>query len=317
MIGKKQLWESLNGFWTVWVIHFGRRHGLLEALNGSVLDAEQVAGRTALSLPVVRAWLGSAHALGVVRRSRGGYTLPKRLAVLLLEEEDVRFMGGLVSYYALRSLDFDCADMVFRGSTCSNQTHMAEAFAEGTKWDHTAFLKILLEAQPDIKTIFSGGGRVLDVGCGAGRWVAKMASIFPQTLFVGVDKDPHMIEEAKRNCSHISNATFHESAAEEINYEDEFDLVYLGEVLYAVTDKMRALSACRRALKNGGYLVVCEAVVAGREKLVRAALLDYVMQGAATFNRKSLLKLLRDSGFEHTTQVGLGGGLWFFVSRKV
>lgn len=38
-----------------------------------------------------------------------------------------------------------------------------------------------------MKELLERGIRVIDVGCGSGRWCVEMAQEFPQSSFVGVD----------------------------------------------------------------------------------------------------------------------------------
>ncbi|PSO06329.1 hypothetical protein B9Q04_16625, partial [Candidatus Marsarchaeota G2 archaeon BE_D] len=106
------VWESLIGFWRVWVIHLGRRYGLISALSKAhgPLGGDELARSLNLNPQAVNAWLESAYTLKIVGKTSGGYTLPKPLITLLVDDGDPKFMGGLVSYYALRSLDFDAFD---------------------------------------------------------------------------------------------------------------------------------------------------------------------------------------------------------------
>ncbi|MEM3799962.1 MAG: hypothetical protein QXH56_07725, partial [Thermoprotei archaeon] len=71
------LWDSLIGFWRVWVAHLGRKHGILKALAGArgPLVGEELAHTLNLNPQAVEAWLSSAHALGIVEKRGGGYTL--------------------------------------------------------------------------------------------------------------------------------------------------------------------------------------------------------------------------------------------------
>src|SRR5262245_9321753 len=81
--------------------------------------------------------------------------------------------------------------------------------------------------------------RVLDVGCGTGRWsitLAKMGSIV-----TGIDISSRMIELAKERAlrNEIRNITFLNTTAEELDYRDCFDLALSSTVLQHITDDKR------------------------------------------------------------------------------
>ncbi|MEM0120632.1 MAG: class I SAM-dependent methyltransferase [Thermoprotei archaeon] len=321
------LWDSLIGFWRVWVAHLGRKHGILKALAGArgPLVGEELAHTLNLNPQAVEAWLSSAHALGIVEKRGGGYTLPTHFKTLLVEEDDPRFIGGLISYYALRSLDFDAFTTLFTNPTTVGLqgAHLAEAFEEGTRWDHTVFLRRVLPSLPTLHRTLKAGCRVLDLGCGSGGWIARLAPLFPKSHFVGVDLDQHSIERARAKCRGLANTEFTAARAEDLRYREEFHLVYLGEVLYAIGDKQRVIQTCYEALEPGGSIVVCEAVRdPGRNTwrdentLVRGALLDYMAQGGNTLSRNELRNLIVHAGFTTPREHNMHGGLWFFTSRK-
>jgi len=321
------VWESLIGFWRVWVIHLGRRYGLISALSKArgPLGGDELARSLNLNPQAVNAWLESAYTLKIVGKTSGGYTLPKPLITLLVDDGDPKFMGGLVSYYALRSLDFDAFDALFSGGMRSetHSPHLGEAFVEGTRWDHTVFLKIVLPKIPTLRRTLKAGCRVLDLGCGSGGWIAKVAPNFHNSYFLGVDPDEHSIQEAREKCRLIPNAEFMIGRAEHLGFKEEFDLIYLGEVLYIIGDRQGVINACYDALKPKGYVVVCEAVCdPGRNTwkdentLVRGALLDYMAQEGRTLGRREISRLLTNAGFTQPREHNMHGGLWFFVSRK-
>ena len=68
-----------------------------------------------------------------------------------------------------------------------------------TDWDHNSWYHPLL-----IRSVPAGAQRVLDVGCGAGTLVRKLAGSVPHVD--GVDRSAEMIEAARRDAP--PNATF-------------------------------------------------------------------------------------------------------------
>lgn len=301
--------------------HLGRRFGILKLLANRPATASEVSRTLGLSENAVAAWLEAAHTLGIVRRRGQKYAPSAKAVKLLVREDNPEFLGGLLSYYALRSLDFDGFDALFKGEKACGR-FLAQAFYEGTSWDHTAFLKILLPRLPALKKMLEAGSNVLDLGCGSGGWIARLAPLYPKTSFLGVDPDREAVERAKKRCAGLANASFQLGRAEELAHREAFDLIYLGEVLYAVEDKEGALAACHRALKPSGWLVVCEPLRDRRSRdrvgrmLVEATRLDYMLQGGELMKKDRLVELLARAGFRKIRGHYMGGGLWFHVARK-
>ncbi len=110
------------------------------------------------------------------------------------------------------------------------------------------------------------GTRVLDVGCGVGRWSRLLASCGAQVT--GVDLSPTMIAEAERRaraCGVASRCRFLVQDSSALDVEGPFDLILCVTVLQHMLDVGALRSALRRIalqLAPGGRLVVLEAAPA-------------------------------------------------------
>jgi SAM-dependent methyltransferase len=244
---------------------------------------------------------------------------------LLADSEDLRFLGGQFSYLALRSLDFEAFDAFFRRGEVgpSGTRHLREASEEATRWDHTSFLKFLLPRAPELLSRLRAGARVLDVGCGTGGWVLRMADAFPKSSFTGVDPDRTAIRIASRKTEQGGNRIRFRvgNGGGPLGESAPFDLGYLGEVLYGVKDKLRLLRNVRKSLAAHGVLVIAEGLVVPPRRtsdpaaqLVAAMGLDFALQGARFFEKSELETLLRKAGFRRIEFHDAGGGLWFVLA---
>jgi SAM-dependent methyltransferase len=106
------------------------------------------------------------------------------------------------------------------------------------------------------------GGRVLDLGCGAGEWLLAALEAVPDAEGVGVDSSAPALEQA-RNSAEARKLTgrvaFEEADAAEWEGED-FDVVLCVGATHALGGLAKALPAVRRHLRPGGRLLLGEGV---------------------------------------------------------
>ena len=99
-----------------------------------------------------------------------------------------------------------------------------------------------------------GIGSVLDVGCGTGEIVERLATKYPQATFAGVDLEEQHLERARLRCARFgSRVRFQAGDALALPFDDQqFDLAVCRHMLQAVPDAPRALGEIRRVLRAGG-----------------------------------------------------------------
>jgi SAM-dependent methyltransferase len=99
------------------------------------------------------------------------------------------------------------------------------------------------------------GSRVLDVGCGTGRYTLAIADKSGARIF-GLDPSQEMLNQASRKPS-AGRAVWIRGAAEQLPFPPAtFDCVYMTMVLHHVADRTRALLEICRVLKRGGRVVI-------------------------------------------------------------
>jgi SAM-dependent methyltransferase len=280
--------RDLLGFWRVWIVTLGRRHGLFEGL-----------GRPAPN-EAVRLWREAAEALGLIRR---GAPAPG-VRSLVLDSRHPDFIAGHLMFGAIRSLDYDAMGDLFRlGRTIPllSRRRRNEAIEQATHWDHVMFLRRLPR---DVRDRLQRGCDVLELGCGTGKWLAMMRRTFPKSRFHGIDADPDTGAEVG----------FAETAGKTAGA----DIVYLGEVLL-VTDRRRTLANCARVLRPGGHLLVLEGFMPERvssrkwEAVLFAMQLDEALQGVRFMKRS---ELVLPEEFERPRFVTLGGCVALAVAKR-
>src|SRR3970040_3205558 len=129
-------WDASRGFSVVWAVHLGRRHGLFAALarTGAPCSSAALAKKTKLDGRAVGLWCDAASAFGLLAKKGGRFGLRRGLGPLLVDEHSQAFLGGHLDYLALRSLDFESFDALFRdgGRSAGAERHLGEAFSGAT-----------------------------------------------------------------------------------------------------------------------------------------------------------------------------------------
>jgi SAM-dependent methyltransferase len=157
-------------------------------------------------------------------------------------------------------------------------------------WERRRAL-LLAEARP--------GERVLDLGCGAGRFVAALRDAGIDA--VGVELAQAALERARRNVPGADLRLVEPDGSLPLGH-GEVDLVWCSEVLEHVPDTVALLTEVRRVLERGGRLL---ATVPdhGLMRRVLIALLrhdahyDPLGQHVRFYTRSSLARALEATGF--------------------
>ena len=158
-------------------------------------------------------------------------------------------------------------------------------------WERRRAL-LLAEAQP--------GERVLDLGCGAGRFVAALRDAGADP--VGVELAEGALERARRNVPGADLRALGDDGA--IPLEDaSVDLVWCSEVLEHVPDTAGLLSEARRVLRTGGRLLVTTPSHDLPRRVAIALLrwephFDPLGQHVRFYSRRSLTRVLHTFAFE-------------------
>jgi SAM-dependent methyltransferase len=92
-------------------------------------------------------------------------------------------------------------------------------------------------------------GRIIEVGCGNGKFLSVLHDVRPDIGLAGVD-----IEDV--GIADLPGLTFHHGQLEEVDIEpSSFDAVYCSNLVEHVPDPLAFLTKCRKILKPGGVIV--------------------------------------------------------------
>jgi SAM-dependent methyltransferase len=260
-----QVWSYKQGEMVSLLIHLGDRLGLYRAMRGAgALTSRELADRTGLHERWVREWLrgqGAAGLLGWHDDDRFELT-PVAAAVLADEDDSLFFAAG--AFGAPPAADFvDDLAAAFVSGIGLPYDRQGPAGAHRTErmlgpWSRLALVPTILPALDGVVDRLEDGGRVADVGCGAGVALVAMAQRFPSARFHGYDISRHAIERAAQLVAGagLDNVELHLAGVEALPAEPVFDLVLTFDCLHDMTDPTATIAAIRRSVDPDGTWLV-------------------------------------------------------------
>ena len=121
----------------------------------------------------------------------------------------------------------------------------------------------ILPLIPGLTEQLTKGLRVLDAGCGSGRIVTRLAGLFPESRFVGIDLSAEAIRTAREDAAArgLNNAEF--IAADLSGFDasadaESFDLITTFDAVHDQGRPLNVLKGIHRALKPGGVYLMQE-----------------------------------------------------------
>lgn len=107
--------------------------------------------------------------------------------------------------------------------------------------------------------------RVLDLGCGTGRFTAALGKTFGCSM-IGVEPSAAMLSVAE--AQQVPRIEWKLGDAENIPLEDgSIDLVFMSQVFHHLSHPEKALQEIRRALASAGYLAIRNATTENSKQL--------------------------------------------------
>ena len=118
-----------------------------------------------------------------------------------------------------------------------------------------------LSQVPGLSEALSGNMRVMDLACGAGVGLIRMARTYPKASLVGVDGDAFSLELTQEKTDEAGlqgQVSLVLSTLEDLDMDAEFDLVVINVSMHECRDIEKATRNIHSALKPGGYFVISD-----------------------------------------------------------
>lgn len=108
------------------------------------------------------------------------------------------------------------------------------------------------------KLNLQGHEQILDLGCGDGKVTAELVSAVPDGSVIGVDYSETMIQLAQDRYpeDQFANLHFRQMDARQLNFHDQFDVVFSNAVLHWVDDHQAVLKGLATGLHHQGRILL-------------------------------------------------------------
>ena len=270
----ERLLEIANHAGTALMISVGHRTGLFDTLAGlAPSTSHEIAEAAGLDERYVREWLAAMAVGGIVLYDpvRERYRLPPEHSAFLTRAATPDNLAVLMQYFAVLGSVEDDVVRCFReggGVPYSRFARFHEVMAEDSGQVVDGILvDRVLPLVPGLPERLAEGIDVLDVGCGSGRAMVRLAEEFPASRFTGIDFSAEAIERARAAARErgVENVRFEVRDAAQLDEPEGYDLVTTFDAVHDQADPARVLRAIRRAVRPGGVYLMQD--IAGSSRL--------------------------------------------------
>jgi 2-polyprenyl-3-methyl-5-hydroxy-6-metoxy-1,4-benzoquinol methylase len=265
-----RLVTALNDGALCLMVSIGHRTGLFDCLRDSgPVTAAELARRAGLNERYVREWLGAMVASRVLEIDPESETavLPAEHAAFLTRAAGADNLAVFTQYIGLLGGVEDRIVDCFRaggGVGYEQFERFHEVMAEDSGQSVLSSLEShIVPLVPGLDARLADGIRVLDVGCGRGRILARLAALYPRSRFTGIDLSADAIAHARAAAAEagLGNVEYLErdlSNFDETAEPEAFDLVTTFDAIHDQARPLAVLAGIQRALAPDGIYLMQE-----------------------------------------------------------
>jgi SAM-dependent methyltransferase len=257
----------LNDAMTVLMCSLGHRAGLFDAMaDGAPRTSAALAAETGMDERYVREWLGAMVAGRIVTRdpSEGTHRLPTAHAASLSRHLSARNLAALARRLPYLGAMEDQVLACFREGGGVPYTAFPPFDAPVTEESGQAVFPYIVDAVvplvPGLRARLSAGIEVLDLGCGQGHSLVRLARAFPASRFQGYELRPEAVADANRMArdAGLNNLRFAEMDLTRWDEPASWDWVMAVDAVHDLPRPDKVLAAVRRALRPRGVFLMVD-----------------------------------------------------------
>ncbi len=260
--------SQVAGYVGVITMEIGLRFGLLEELakHPTGISATKLAKQRGMDPFYVQVWCRSAYASDLLELENDQkYILAPHMDKLLLDQDFPGYIGGIPQLM--------------------EQPEVFDQFAENMEsgqhnwWDQfspTFIQRVSDTARPFYTRLIPGGlsqvpgladrlakddAYILELACGTGTGLLRLAMTYPQSNLAGVDGDAYslkLVAEKLQQKGFQDQVQLVQRMLEDLSETEKYDLVVINVSMHECRDLEKVASNVYRALKAGGYFVISD-----------------------------------------------------------
>jgi 2-polyprenyl-3-methyl-5-hydroxy-6-metoxy-1,4-benzoquinol methylase len=261
-----RLLRALNDGALCLMVSIGHRTGLFDTLRDlPPSTSAEIATAAGLNERYVREWLGAMVTSGVMELDpeTGRYWLPPEHAGSLTRAAAADNMAVFAQYIAeLGSVETDIVECFRHGGGVpySKYKRFHEVMAEDSGQSVMSALDShIVPLVPGLAERLERGITMLDLGCGRGRIIHRLATLYPKSRFVGVDLSAEAIDYAKQQAKGLANVEYRVQDLSDFDSTAEpeaYDFVTTFDAIHDQAKPLNVLRGIHRTLrKDGVYLM--------------------------------------------------------------
>ncbi len=265
---------ALNGAALALMTSIGHRAGLFDVMSRMrPATSADIAAAAGLNERYVREWLAAMVTSGVIdfAPAAATYSLPREHAALLTRAARPDNIAATCQWVpmmgAIEDRILECFE---RGGGIPRSAFARFHALVEEESDETilhSLVERILPLADGLPESLARGADVLDVGCGSGRALNRLAAAFPRSRFTGYDPDPDSIEVARTEARalRLTNVRFAVRDLAALGHEDDFDCVTAFDMIHDQERPDEVLRGIADALRPDGVLLMRD--VAGTSHL--------------------------------------------------
>jgi ubiquinone/menaquinone biosynthesis C-methylase UbiE len=250
------------------MISIGHRTGLLDAMRGAApASSTEIAAKAGLNERYVREWLGAMVTGRIVNvdPATKQFSLPPEHAAFLTRRAGADNIGLFTQYIALLgSVEDEIVECFKKGGGVpyAKFPRFHEVMAEDSGQSALSSLKThIVPLVPGLSERLANGIQVLDLGCGRGRIINRLAELYPKSRFTGIDLSSEAVlsaweEAAEKKLRNIEFIVTDLSHFDETAEAESFDLIATFDAIHDQAKPLNVLRGIHRALRSDGIYLM-------------------------------------------------------------
>jgi len=264
----ERLLTTLNDGALCLMISVGHRTGLLDAMRDlEPSTSAEIATKAGLNERYVREWLGAMVTGRIVdvNASTKRFSLPPEHAAFLSRPAGADNLAVFAQYIPLLGSVEDNIVECFKkggGVPYSKFPRFHAVMAEDSGQSVLSSLELhIVPLVPQLAQRLSAGIQMLDVGCGRGRIINRLADLYPKSRFTGIDLSSEAIlsaweEAADKKLRNIEFIVADLSQFDKTAEAEAFDLVTTFDAIHDQAKPLNVLRGIYRTLRPDGFYLM-------------------------------------------------------------